>query len=118
MNFPEEVFNLKLTFANWDADSDALYIRKGSVEVARCVDDGAHKTPQVDENGELQFLLGVTTLFINIFNDDDETSIALKSTRWDDGTPSVVPLPAALPLYAAGMGLLGLVGWRKKRKKL
>ncbi|WP_025899391.1 VPLPA-CTERM sorting domain-containing protein [Sneathiella glossodoripedis] len=26
------------------------------------------------------------------------------------------PLPAALPLYAAGMAVLGLVGWRKRRK--
>lgn len=31
-------------------------------------------------------------------------------------TPSAVPLPAALPLYAAGMGVLGFLGWRKKRK--
>jgi hypothetical protein len=28
---------------------------------------------------------------------------------------SVVPLPAALPLYGAGMLVLGLIGWRRKR---
>jgi len=28
---------------------------------------------------------------------------------------SAVPLPAALPLYAAGMGLLGFFGWRKRK---
>jgi hypothetical protein len=27
------------------------------------------------------------------------------------------PLPAALPLFAAGLGALGLFGWRKKRKQ-
>jgi hypothetical protein len=26
------------------------------------------------------------------------------------------PLPAALPLFAGGLGALGLFGWRKKRK--
>ncbi|WP_169569381.1 hypothetical protein [Sneathiella limimaris] len=29
---------------------------------------------------------------------------------------SAVPLPAALPLYGAGMAILGFLGWRKKRK--
>ena len=29
---------------------------------------------------------------------------------------SVVPLPAALPLYGTGLALMGLVGWRRKRK--
>jgi len=30
--------------------------------------------------------------------------------------PSTVPLPAALPLFATGLGALGLLGWRRKRK--
>jgi hypothetical protein len=35
--------------------------------------------------------------------------------------PSVVsgtPLPAALPLFATGLGALGLLGWRRKRKNV
>ena len=28
------------------------------------------------------------------------------------------PLPAALPLFASGMGVLGFFGWRRKRKAL
>jgi hypothetical protein len=31
---------------------------------------------------------------------------------------SEVPLPAALPLFATGLGALGLLGWRRKRKAL
>lgn len=30
-------------------------------------------------------------------------------------TVSAVPLPAALPLYAAGVALLGFMGWRKRK---
>ena len=36
-----------------------------------------------------------------------------------DYTPSAVsetPLPAALPLFATGLGALGLLGWRRKKK--
>jgi hypothetical protein len=28
----------------------------------------------------------------------------------------MTPLPAALPLFATGLGVVGLFGWRKKRK--
>jgi hypothetical protein len=31
-------------------------------------------------------------------------------------TASATPLPAALPLFASGLGALGLLGWRRKRK--
>ena len=30
--------------------------------------------------------------------------------------PGATPLPSALPLFASGLGALGLVGWRRKRK--
>ena len=30
--------------------------------------------------------------------------------------PTTTPLPAALPLFATGLGGLGLLGWRRKRK--
>jgi hypothetical protein len=35
------------------------------------------------------------------------------------GAPTVTtptPIPAALPLFAGGLGVLGLLGWRRKRK--
>jgi hypothetical protein len=32
------------------------------------------------------------------------------------GTASVTPIPATLPLFATGLGTLGLLGWRRKRK--
>lgn len=35
---------------------------------------------------------------------------------FDDLTMSQTPLPAALPLFASGLGVMGLFGWRRKRK--
>jgi hypothetical protein len=32
--------------------------------------------------------------------------------------PPGVPLPAAFPLFATGLGMMGLLGWRRKRKAL
>jgi len=29
---------------------------------------------------------------------------------------AATPLPATLPLFASGLGALGLLGWRRKRK--
>lgn len=33
-------------------------------------------------------------------------------------TPPETPLPAALPLFATGLGAIGLVGWRRRRKSV
>jgi hypothetical protein len=37
-------------------------------------------------------------------------------TEITSGSSSATPLPAALPLFATGLGALGLLGWRRKRK--
>jgi hypothetical protein len=40
------------------------------------------------------------------------------NASFNDSTtpPPSVPLPAALPLFATGLGAMGLLGWRRKRK--
>ena len=51
---------------------------------------------------------------------DDTISLGLRVTEPGDWlrvvTVTAVPLPAALPLFAGGLGLMGLMGWRRKRK--
>lgn len=50
----------------------------------------------------------------SLYNDGTDTGI---STDLATFTPaSTTPLPAALPLFATGLGGLGLFGWRRKRK--
>ncbi|MEH6478137.1 MAG: hypothetical protein V7727_20760 [Sneathiella sp.] len=48
-------------------------------------------------------------------NDTLSSTFTLKSGDIGGG-PSVVPLPAALPLYGAGLAVMGFIGWRKRRK--
>lgn len=32
------------------------------------------------------------------------------------GSPSAVPIPAALPLFGTGLGIMGFIGWRRKKQ--
>lgn len=51
------------------------------------------------------------------FNDGvDSQSSSSVSGNIQIGTASVTPLPTALPLFASGLGAIGLFGWRRKRK--
>lgn len=47
---------------------------------------------------------------------DYSNNTAQNYTLFVASSPSGVPLPAALPLFATGAGLIGLLGWRRKRK--
>ena len=51
--------------------------------------------------------------FILVANDGPNGSAAITF----DSDPAAVPLPGALPLFVSGLGGLGLLGWRRKRKK-
>jgi hypothetical protein len=42
--------------------------------------------------------------------------VLVGSANGNPATVPAVPLPAALPLFATGLGALGLIGWRRKRK--
>jgi hypothetical protein len=46
----------------------------------------------------------------------DQASISNGGGTSPSGQWSETPLPAALPLFATGLGALGLLGWRRKRK--
>jgi len=47
---------------------------------------------------------------------DCSSSVWFNANLTSTSPVSDVPLPAALPLFATGLGALGLLGWRRKRK--
>ena len=57
----------------------------------------------------------LTTLTINNLTGGFNGGIYLDDVSVDP-VNAVVPLPAALPLFATGLGALALLGWRRKRK--
>ena len=61
----------------------------------------------------LRFKLGTTGGFIfDYANDQQDASGAITSVL----APAATPLPAALPMFAGGLGLVGMMSRRKKRK--
>ncbi len=57
---------------------------------------------------------GSDTLTFSSF--DVPSALALDSVTVTSTSVSTTPLPAALPLFASGLGAMGLFGWRRKRK--
>lgn len=66
---------------------------------------------------EYSFLLtGTGSDTLAISERDDPGYMALDDVSLTGA--SATPLPAALPLFATGLGALGLFGWRRKRKAI
>jgi hypothetical protein len=75
--------------------------------------DGA---PGSNPTGTIVTINGLTTVGGNLTLLFAQASGSQASPIFDDVQISATPLPAALPLFASGLGALGLLGWRRKRK--
>jgi hypothetical protein len=95
-------------------------------------------TPQIPDTGSWQhvsYTVGgsSTILTLEIWATAPHSAAAVNNVYFrnfvvtddPDGVPvgtfdvsgvSATPLPAALPLFATGLGALGLLGWRRRRK--
>jgi len=78
-----------------------------------CTIDGCDKT-DVAFSFEFMFELSAMANLIAFF-DDPSSEINTHLSPERGGSLSVVPLPAALPLYGAGLAVMGFIGWRKKK---
>jgi hypothetical protein len=79
--------------------------------IVGCVSGGLAAPCPVLTNGQTQ------TVPLLILSNNAFTVSAMDVTFTDQGdVASATPLPAALPLFATGLGAMGLLGWRRKRK--
>jgi hypothetical protein len=60
----------------------------------------------IDALGQYSVSLGVNGAYLT-----RNATLVVSNTA-----PVITPVPAALPLFATGLGGLGLLGWRRKRK--
>jgi hypothetical protein len=52
----------------------------------------------------------------NGYVDNFTIGVLGNNTTYDFEASIATPVPAALPLFASGLGMMGLLGWRRKRK--
>ena len=80
------------------------------MELSRCSLQGGRYEPfgKLNEIGFFLVRLRVRGRFDGV--------VLVGSSNGLPATVPAVPLPTALPLFASGLGALGLLGWRKRRK--
>ena len=108
-----------LTFSYSDITSFSLQLDNTGVNPSTVIT--ADYSP-VTAGAELSLVLSDPTDLLSagsnyalVINGANETG-ALESYVGYFSLTAATPLPAALPLFASGIGALGLFGWRRKRK--
>jgi hypothetical protein len=102
------------TNGSWSADQGTSTIALGSFTDTLICNSGC--------GPELTAIFSGTDLVANytLLNGDIVGFSAANTSNGffadNEEAPIVTPLPAALPLFATGLGALGLLGWRRKRK--
>jgi hypothetical protein len=108
---PTNAFGLWLTGLEGTAYSDVITVS---------FDDGVVQSlfPLINDNGGAQFFgftdtSSFSSVTLSINNSSDAWGVDVITY---DVPSSATPIPAALPLFTTGLGVMGLLGWRRKKK--
>jgi len=98
-------------------ESDCIYWKGTSLTQTSPTADGSHYNTSGERNN--QSTIASVTDLVTLLNGNTFDVSFFDAQDWDI-TPGVsfdpAPLPAALPLFAGGLGVLGFVGsWRRRR---
>lgn len=109
-NYYTETFDVdQIAFKFFDASNTQV----GTLDFAP---DLGTPTPLTAQNYLLNFPSKVQ--YVNAFFSGTNGQVDFNNIGFTGelSNPSVIPLPAGLPLLGSGLALMGFLGWRKKRK--
>jgi len=95
-------------------EADFCPVYEGGCTQRLLIHDDGGGPPTLTYFGNFLLEADRTGQFIGVGINGLEDSFGLAATSVELTEPT--PLPAALPLFATGLGALGLFGWRRKRK--
>jgi hypothetical protein len=96
----------------YNLDPNVLY----SVQIAVTATTGDSILPSVGSTTQSAEASLDPHIYTNIPGLTLDISQGLDNVVGSAATPAGAPLPAALPLFATGLGAFGLLGWRRKKK--
>jgi PEP-CTERM motif len=124
--FPSNVFVAGRLFAIDISASQIIYFPNenitygtGAFNGFKLSFSGAPSIANVTVNAATTLPVGLTFDATTVFLNYSGATVTTQQATILDVTfgTNEVPLPAAFPLFAAGLGALGLLGWRRKRKQ-
>lgn len=114
--------NGTIEFADFSAGSTDFQFSVSAIPETVTLDVTSILTALIGTNASHIGFTGAFTTLASVpffaglsFTDLSPAVMAIPELNIETGSTAVVPLPAAFPLFAGGLGLMGLLGWRRKK---